>query len=69
MNGSMRLTEDEKQELRRDAQDPGRRAAFAAARRLSHEGSLEDYLDFLSENMASCRDFSPRRRITDNYRL
>lgn len=69
MNFKAILTEDEKKEMQQDALDPGRREAFAAARRHSHEGSLDDYIDFLSENMTNCRDFTPRRHITDDYRL
>ncbi len=69
MDGSIRLTEDDKREMQRDALDPARRAAFAAAQRLSHAGSLDDYIDFLSENMPTCRDFSPRRHFTDDFRL
>ena len=47
MSGSTVLTEQEKREMRQDARDPSRRAAFAAAQRLSHEGSLDDYMDFV----------------------
>jgi hypothetical protein len=47
MSGSRVLTEEEKREMLHDACDPSRKAAFAAAQRLSHEGSLDDYINFL----------------------
>jgi len=52
-----------------DARSPDRKAAFAAARRLSHEGTLDDYIDFLSENMALVPATPPRRHVTKGYRL
>jgi len=63
------LTEDEKREMLLDARSPARKAAFAAARRLSQEGSLDDYIDFLSENMALVPTPPPRRHVTKDYRL
>jgi hypothetical protein len=69
MSGSLILTEDEKREMLLDARNPDRRAAFAAARQLSHEGSLDDYIDFLSENMAFVPPTPPRRHVTKDYRL
>jgi hypothetical protein len=69
MSGSIVLTEDEKREMLLDARDPDRKAAFAAARRLSHEGTLDDYIDFLSENMALVPLSPPRRHVTKDYRL
>ena len=69
MSGSIILTEDEKREMLLDARSPDRKAAFAAARRLSHEGTLDDYIDFLSENMALVPPSPPRRHVTKDYRL
>jgi hypothetical protein len=69
MSGSTVLTEQEKREMRQDARDPSRRAAFAAAQRLSHEGSLDDYIDFLSEHMGLVSGTPPRVHVTDNFRL
>ena len=69
MSGSIILTEDEKREMLLDARSPDRKAAFAAARQLSHEGSLDDYIDFLSENMAFVPLAPPRRHVTKDYRL
>lgn len=69
MSGSIRLTEAQQREMRDDALDPGRRNAFAAARRLSQRGSLDDYIDFLSDNMEWAGPHVPRRHVTDDYRL
>jgi len=69
MSGSIVLTEDEKREMLLDARNPARKAAFAAARRLSQEGSLDDYIDFLSENMALVPTPPPRQHMTKDYRL
>jgi hypothetical protein len=60
MSGSGILTEEEKREMLQDARDPRRRRAFAAAQRLSHEGSLDDYIDFLSANMDLAEASPPR---------
>lgn len=69
MSGSQILADDEKQEMLLDASDPGRREAFAGAQRLSHRGDLDDYIDFLSENMGSVGRFFPRVHVTIDYRL
>ena len=69
MSGSRVLTEEEKREMLQDARNPGRKAAFAAAQRLSHEGSLDDYINFLSENMELVSGSLPTVHVTDNYRL
>jgi hypothetical protein len=52
MSGCVTLTEEEKQEMLLDARDPKRKAAFAAAQRACHSGTLDDYIEFLSENMS-----------------
>jgi hypothetical protein len=69
MNGSTTSSEEEKHEMLLDAQDPVRKTAFAAALQLSHEGTLDDYIDFLSENMALAPPSPPRRHRTEDYRL
>jgi hypothetical protein len=69
MNGSITLSDEEKREMLLDAYDPARKAAFAAARRISNEGSLDDYIDFLSENMAFVPPTPRRRHVTKDYRL
>jgi hypothetical protein len=68
MNGSKIVSEEEKQEMLRDAADCRRGQAFMAARRKSQEGGLDDYIDFLSENIG-IMESRPTRKKTDNYRL
>ena len=68
MNGSIRLNDDEKQEMMEDARDKKRGKVFNAARYLSQQGSLDDYIDFLSENMGVVR-FEPSPKITKNFKL
>lgn len=68
MKGSIRITEIEKQEMREDATDPKRREVFRLARESSQSGSLDDYIDFLSENMEYL-NLSPTPKITSNYKL
>jgi len=68
MSGSTILSETEKAEMLQDATDAGRGSAFRAARRKSHEGSLDDYIDFLSENMGFVES-DPLKRITVHFRL
>ena len=51
-----------------DAKDKKRIKVFNAARYLSQQGSLDDYIDFLSENMGFVR-FEPSRKITKNFKL
>jgi hypothetical protein len=68
MNGSIRLNDSEKQEMMEDAKDKKRGKVFNAARCLSQQGSLDDYIDFLSENMEFVR-FVPSKKITNNFKL
>jgi hypothetical protein len=63
------LTEEEKQEMLLDARDPTRRKAFAAARRASQAGTLDDYIEFLSENMSVAAASAPRITVSDDFRL
>ena len=55
--------------MRLDARSAERRAAFAAARQASQTGSLDDYIDFLSENMPFVPRGPPRVHVTKDYRL
>ena len=68
MNGSPKISKIEIQEMLRDADDPKRRLAFRLSRELSHKGTLDEYIDFLSENMQLI-DFKPTKRITSNFKL
>jgi len=51
-----------------DAKNKKRGQAFNAARYLSQQGCLDDYIDFLSENMQFVR-FVPSKKITKNFKL
>ncbi len=68
MSGSLILSDDEKQEMIEDAKDMQRGNVFNAARVLSQIGSIDDYIDFLSENMDLVQ-FNPSRRMTENFKL
>jgi hypothetical protein len=68
MSGLKILNEEEKQEMLFDARDKDRGIAFNAARTQSQQGSLDDYIDFLSDNMELAK-WSPTRHVTDYYRL
>lgn len=68
MNGSTILSDDEKQEMIEDAQNTRRGNIFQAARMLSQQGSLDDYIDFLSENMDLVQG-PPTKKITKHYKL
>jgi len=68
MNGSPKISQIEIQEMIQDANDPKRRLAFRLSRALSQKGTLDEYIDFLSENMQLI-DFIPTKRITSNFKL
>ena len=68
MSGSVKLSEQEKQEMILDAKNGSRARAFHAARMQSQKGSLDDYIDFLSENMDSI-PLIPSKRLTENFKL
>ena len=69
MSGSVRLSEQEKAEMREDARSAERRAAFRAAREATEAGTLDDYIDFLSANMPSVPPGPPRVHVTKDFRL
>jgi len=68
MSGSIKLTEEERQEMIKDAKNAKRGKVFHSARVLSQKGSLDDYIDFLSENMDSI-PLIPSKRLTENFKL
>ena len=68
MNGCNRLSEYERQELLEDARNVQRKRAFLSARTKTQTGTFDDYVDFLSEVMPLFAS-SPRKTITDNFRL
>ena len=68
MNGSGVLSEKEKQEMLQDAQDVKRRSPFLAARLKSQQGTIDEYIEFLSQNIGWI-EFIPSRRVTTNFKL
>jgi len=68
MNGSRILSDEEKQEMLRDANSASRKEAFLKARASSQRGSLDDYIEFISNNMEAVPIFLARH-ITEDFRL
>ena len=68
MNGSIKLTDEERSEMIEDARDVSRSKVFQAARMTAQKGSLDDYIDFLSQNIEWVNVF-PTKRITTNFKL
>ena len=68
MNGSMKLTDEERLEMIEDARNISRSKVFQAARIITQKGSLDDYIDFLSQNIEWVK-VVPTKRITTNYKL
>ena len=68
MSGSVLLSEEEKREMLQDARDAERGKGFFAARLKSQEGSIDEYVDFLSQNIELI-DFVPSKQITTKYKL
>jgi hypothetical protein len=68
MNGSMKLTDEERLEMIEDARNIPRSKVFQAARMTAQKGSLDDYIDFLSQNIEWVK-VVPTKRITTNYKL
>ena len=68
MNGSIKLTDEERLEMIEDARNVSRSKAFQTARMTAQKGSLDDYIDFLSQNIEWVNVF-PTKRITTNFKL
>ena len=68
MNGSMKLTDEERLEMIEDARNISRSKVFQAARIITQKGSLDDYIDFLSQNIEWVK-VVPTKRITTNFKL
>ena len=68
MNGSIKLSDEEKLEMIEDARNIPRSKVFLAARINTQKGSLDDYIDFLSQNMHWVK-VVPTKRITTNNKL
>jgi len=68
MNGSLKLTDKERLEMIEDARNTSRSKVFQAARMTSQKGSLDDYIDFLSQNIEWVK-VVPTKRTTTNFKL
>jgi len=68
MNGSIKLTDEERLEMIEDARNVQRRKVFQEARIATQNGSLDDYIEFLSQNLEFVK-VTPTKRITTNYKL
>jgi len=68
MNGSIKLSDEERLEMIEDAGNIARSKVFQSARITTQKGSLDDYIDFLSQNIEWVK-VVPTKRITTNYKL
>lgn len=68
MTGLERLSNEERQEMIQDAQDPLRGKTFLALKIRAHSGTLDEYIDFLSENMGSF-SFPHSPKISKHFKL
>ena len=68
MSGSAILSKYEKHEMLQDAKNVQRGKVFMAARIKSQEGSLDEYINFFSDNMELI-EFLPSKRITYQFKL
>jgi hypothetical protein len=68
MSGSLRLSDEERQEMIQDAQDPRRGKVFQALKVRCHTGTLDEYIEFLSENIGAF-NFPPSKKISDQNKL
>jgi len=68
MNGSAVLSEEEKREMLQDARDLERGKAFLATRINSQQGSIDDYIDFVSQHIGLI-EFVCSKRVTTSFKL
>ena len=68
MSGSVKLTSEEKFEMMDDARNISRRKVFQTASMTAQAGSLDDYIDFLSNNIEWVKVI-PTKRITKDFKL
>jgi len=68
MSGFAVLSEEEKREMLQDAKDLERGKAFLAARMNSQQGSIDDYIEFLSQNMGLV-ELVCSKRVTTSLKL
>ena len=68
MSGSPRLKDEERQEMLLDAQDRPRGEAFLALKDRCHTGTIDEYIEILSDNMGSFHLF-PSKKISDHFKL
>ena len=64
----VKISDEEKLEMIEDARNISRSKVFQAARMAAQKGSLDDYIDFLSQNIEWVKAV-PTKRITTNYKL
>ncbi|UCH22286.1 MAG: hypothetical protein JSU83_03325 [Deltaproteobacteria bacterium] len=68
MSGLKKLADEEKKEMIEDGKDNMRGMIFQKARMKTQEGNLDDYIDFLSQNMELI-ELLPTKRLTRDFRL
>jgi len=68
MSGSVKLSSEEKHELLEDANNKIRGKAFDAARLQASKGGLDEYIEFLSQNLEWVKAVATKR-ITENFLL
>lgn len=68
MSGSPRLTDEEKQEMLLDSKDVRRGEVWRALKIRCHNGDIDEYIEFLSENIGSFNRY-PSKKISDRFKL